>query len=276
MDQPDLVSGMQGPGDVVNDAHCAGGFQRPVGQHGVQIAARDQPHAHEQSTVDLPVVIDRNHMWGVQPCRRMRFPTEPLLKVLILRQGRRQNLDGDDAVGDGVVGAPHLTHAAAAEQVHQAVTPERHALHSSPLHRKPPQAASTITLPLMIPADDRPLGPGARRCIGMGERRDSPQFDVVNLLAFADSWSTAERGGEPMPAGNVMGPALMLATIVVIVLSTGLWVYSDAKLQAKQRSPVLFSTGSFELTTPARWFIACLLVWELFFPLYLDSRSPTG
>lgn len=80
-----------------------------------------------------------------------------------------------------------------------------------------------------------------------------------------------------MPAGNAMGPALMmLATIVVTVLSTGLWVYSDAKLQAKQRSPVLFSTGSFELTTPARWFIACLLVWELFFPLYLDSRSPAG
>lgn len=79
-----------------------------------------------------------------------------------------------------------------------------------------------------------------------------------------------------MPAGNAMGTALILATIVVTVLSTGLWVYADAKMQAKQRNPVLFSTGSFALTTPVRWFVACLLVWELFFPLYLDSRSPAG
>jgi hypothetical protein len=82
------------------------------------------------------------------------------------------------------------------------------------------------------------------------------------------------RGGKQMPAGNATSAALVLATLVVTVLSTGLWVYTDAKLQAKQRNPVLFSAGSFALTTPARWFVACLLFWELFFPLYLDSRSP--
>jgi hypothetical protein len=73
-----------------------------------------------------------------------------------------------------------------------------------------------------------------------------------------------------------MGLALVLATVIVTVVSTGLWVYADAKVQAQERTPVLFSSGSFALTTPAQWFIACVLGWELFFPLYLDSRSPAG
>jgi hypothetical protein len=58
------------------------------------------------------------------PARR-GFSAEPSLKVLVLRQIRRQELDGDDPVGDGVVGAPHLAHAAATEQLYQPVPSER-------------------------------------------------------------------------------------------------------------------------------------------------------
>jgi hypothetical protein len=53
------------------------------------------------------------------------FPAESPLKVLVLRQTRMQKLDGDDPVGHGVMCAPHLAHAAAAQQLHQAVATER-------------------------------------------------------------------------------------------------------------------------------------------------------
>jgi len=82
----DLVGGMQGFGDLVDDAHRAGRFQRPVGLHGLQVAALDQPHTHERSTVDLPIVMDRDHVRGVQSCRRVGFAAESPLKILILRQ----------------------------------------------------------------------------------------------------------------------------------------------------------------------------------------------
>jgi hypothetical protein len=55
-------------------------------------------------------------MRTVQACRRMGFPAEPPLKVLVLRQIRGQHLNGDDAVRLAVVGTPHLAHAAAAQQ----------------------------------------------------------------------------------------------------------------------------------------------------------------
>ena len=40
-----------------------------------------------------------------------------------------------DPVGLGVMGPPHLTHAAAAQQLHQAVAPERRPIHLEAFHR---------------------------------------------------------------------------------------------------------------------------------------------
>ena len=74
--------------------------------------------------------MDRDHMRSVQSCRRVGFPAEPPLKVLVLRQIRRQNFDGDDAIGHGVMRAPHLAHAAATQQPHQAVATERRPVRS--------------------------------------------------------------------------------------------------------------------------------------------------
>jgi hypothetical protein len=43
---------------------------------------------------------------------------------------RRQEFDRDDPVGAGVVGPPHLTHAASAQQLHQTVATEGRPAHS--------------------------------------------------------------------------------------------------------------------------------------------------
>ena len=57
--------------------------------------------------------------------RRVGFAAEPGRIVGVLSQMSGQHLDGHDALGGGVVGAPHLTHPAATDQVDQAVAPER-------------------------------------------------------------------------------------------------------------------------------------------------------
>jgi hypothetical protein len=157
VDQPDLVGGMQGFGDLFDDAHRAGRFQRPVGEHGLQVAALDQSHTHEQSTVDLPIVMDRDHVRGAQSCGRVGFAAEPLLKVLVVREVSGQDFDRDDPVGVGVMRPPDLTHAAAAQQLDEAVTPERRALHRLTIRSQPhrPRANRDFPLPVSILADSR-------------------------------------------------------------------------------------------------------------------------
>ena len=67
----------------------------------------------------------------VQTSGGVGFSAESLLKFLVDRQIRGQQLDGDNPVGLGVMGSPYLTHAAAAQQLHQAVPPERGPVHIS-------------------------------------------------------------------------------------------------------------------------------------------------
>ncbi|VAZ77002.1 hypothetical protein LAUMK15_03612 [Mycobacterium persicum] len=54
-------------------------------------------------------------MWVAQSCGGMSFATEPLLEHFVVGNLGRQDLDRDDPVGDGVIGPPHLAHAAAAQ-----------------------------------------------------------------------------------------------------------------------------------------------------------------
>src|ERR1700722_5050824 len=84
--------------------------------------------------------MNGNHMRGVQPCRGVGFAAESSLKVVVVREVSVQDFDRDDPVGVGVTGAPHLAHAAAAQQLDQAITSERRLVHrltirSQPLHR---------------------------------------------------------------------------------------------------------------------------------------------
>lgn len=74
-------------------------------------------------------------------------------------------------------------------------------------------------------------------------------------------------------AGAAGGVMVAILLFVGIVLATAAWVYKDAKASAGRGRPIVSSVGSVELRTPISWFVACLLLWELCFPLYIDSRS---
>lgn len=67
--------------------------------------------------------------------------------------------------------------------------------------------------------------------------------------------------------------ALIPLGLLVAVLAIDSWVYSDAKSRAERGSPVVFRTGSFVIDTPTAWFLGCLILWILFFPLYLTNRQ---
>jgi hypothetical protein len=70
-------------------------------------------------------------------------------------------------------------------------------------------------------------------------------------------------------SASVLVPML----VVVIVVATDAWVYTDAKARAERGRPVTFSYGSFAIETPIAWFLGCLILWVLFFPLYLTMSG---
>jgi hypothetical protein len=55
----------------------------------VQIATLDRPHIDVETAVDFAIVVNRNHMRGVQPRRRVSFTAKPPLKLLVVREMRR-------------------------------------------------------------------------------------------------------------------------------------------------------------------------------------------
>jgi hypothetical protein len=73
-----------------------------------------------------------------------------------------------------------------------------------------------------------------------------------------------------MSAGGA-APTVFLMVCVMFVAAA--WVYNDAKAQANQGNPIDVSVGSLRLNTPAAWFLACLLMAELFIPPYVESRG---
>ncbi|OBA79988.1 hypothetical protein A9W99_17890 [Mycobacterium sp. 1164966.3] len=79
-----------------------------------------------------------------------------------------------------------------------------------------------------------------------------------------------------LPSDGFARFAVISAVFLIILGAVATWVYLDAKEQAQRGNPVVYSMESFEVRTPARWSVCCLLLVELFFPLYLDSRSMTG
>jgi Flp pilus assembly protein protease CpaA len=69
--------------------------------------------------------------------------------------------------------------------------------------------------------------------------------------------------------------ALLMVTFVVgCVLAVASWVYRDARAHAASGSPIVYSVGSLQIRTPAAWFVACTLLFELFIPVYLENRRP--
>ena len=77
----------------------------------------------------------------------------------------------------------------------------------------------------------------------------------------------------PFPVGSSLSVAVVMFFVASIVFAAAVWVYSDAKTHAGHGNPIVFSWGAFHLSTPTAWFFACLLLGELFLPVYIDSRS---
>jgi hypothetical protein len=77
----------------------------------------------------------------------------------------------------------------------------------------------------------------------------------------------------PHPLGGATGAELALVFVVGIVFAAAAWVYADARTHARRGNPIVGSAGAFHVRTPAGWFVACLLLAELFLPLYFDSRQ---
>jgi hypothetical protein len=67
----------------------------------------------------------------------------------------------------------------------------------------------------------------------------------------------------------VAAPAIL---VLLVVLATDLWVYADATTHRDRGAPIVFWFGSLELNTPTAWFLACLLLWIVFFPAYITTR----
>jgi len=65
---------------------------------------------------------------------------------------------------------------------------------------------------------------------------------------------------------------LLPILVLLIVLATDLWVFTDAKTRLEQGNPIVVSIGSYDVNTPAAWLVLCLFLWILFFPLYISSR----
>jgi hypothetical protein len=71
-------------------------------------------------------------------------------------------------------------------------------------------------------------------------------------------------------------PASALVPVVIVllvVLPTDFWVYVDAKAQWERGHPIVLSSGRFRIETPREWFVGCLVLWIVFFPLYLVGRG---
>lgn len=77
----------------------------------------------------------------------------------------------------------------------------------------------------------------------------------------------------PHPLGGSTGAGLALLFVLSIMFAAAAWVYADASTHARRGNPIIGSAGAFHVRTPAGWFFACLLLAELFIPLYFDSRG---
>ena len=129
-----------------------------------------------------------------------------------------------------------------------------------------------------------------------GHMRNTPRFHLETATTWgrapaASAIGTAEdrqtrldltNSGRGWPAltelgtrtyGSDMPAALVPVLVVFVILAIDLWVYADAKQRADQGAPVVLRIGAVVVETPATWFVGCLLLWILFFPLYMVSRT---
>ena len=67
--------------------------------------------------------------------------------------------------------------------------------------------------------------------------------------------------------------AVVPVLLLLVILTTDVWVYRDSGLRLAKGEPVTVTLGPYRMESPSVWFIACLFLWILAFPLYLVARS---
>ncbi len=75
------------------------------------------------------------------------------------------------------------------------------------------------------------------------------------------------------PVMNPLSAAVVAFFVLSIMFAAAVWVYSDAKMHVQHGNAIVLSWDGLNLNTPAAWFFACLLLGELFVPVYIDNRS---
>jgi len=61
--------------------------------------------------------------------------------------------------------------------------------------------------------------------------------------------------------------------VVLLIIACGIWVYSDANERLARGIPVVVTIGPLQIDTPTTWFVACVVAWIAFFPVYLIARA---
>ena len=122
VDQVVVVGSIQCARDLLEHVERAPDAQAPVPpKERAQVGPVDVPHRDVEQTVgvaavDLACVVDRDDVRVVEPRRALRLSHEPLPEARVVRQRRRQHLEGHLAAEAHVLGEIDDAHAAAAEQ----------------------------------------------------------------------------------------------------------------------------------------------------------------
>jgi hypothetical protein len=130
MNETRSVGGVQGRGDLLDDVHGTFGLERAGLEHGVQVHAVDQPHGQIEAAVDFTDVMDRHDVGFFEASSGAGLAAEAPVEIGVCGVVGQQHLERHDAVDGGVVGLPHLAHAAAAQQFDQLVAAERRPFHA--------------------------------------------------------------------------------------------------------------------------------------------------
>jgi hypothetical protein len=66
---------------------------------------------------------------------------------------------------------------------------------------------------------------------------------------------------------------VVAALVLLVVVGCDVWVFLDARRCAEEDAPVSLRVAGLAVDTPLAWLLGCLVLWVVFFPMYLVSRS---
>jgi hypothetical protein len=115
MDDAFVVRGLEGLGDLSSDEQGLVHRQRSELQARGEIVAVDELQHEKRLAFRLLEAVDGADVGVVERRQQLRLAAEPRQAFRVLRDRRRQHLDGNLAIQAGVAGAIHRAHAAFAD-----------------------------------------------------------------------------------------------------------------------------------------------------------------